>query len=170
VIPARVRWAVDQLDVGPSDEILEIGCGAGVAVSLVCDRLDGGSVTGIDRSATAIARANRRNAEHVASGRAVLRHMDLAALSFPGRRFDKAFAVNVNLFWVPSAVTELTLIAEHLRTRGGLFLFYETPDGGRAGQIADRVAAALRGHGFASVAVDHASPKLVCVRGQAGHG
>ena len=169
MIPARVRWAVDRLDVQPSDEILEIGCGPGVAVSLVCDRLDGGSVTAIDRSATAIARATVRNAEHVASGRAVLRHTDLAAFSLPGKRFDKVFAVNVNLFWVPSAVTALALIAAHLRSRGSLFLFYETPDGGRAGQIADRVAAALRENGFAPVAIDHASTKLVCIRARARH-
>jgi trans-aconitate methyltransferase len=165
-MPARVRWAVQRLNVDPDDQVLEIGCGAGVAVSLVCDQLGRGSITGIDRSATAIARATQRNVEHVASGKAVLRQVDLAALALPGRRFHKIFAINVNLFWLPSAAAELATIRNHLRPDGVLRLFYETPDSGRTRQVADRAAAALRHHAFSSVVIDTVSPRLFCITGQ----
>jgi len=167
-VPARVRWAVESLGVRPDDQILEIGCGNGVAMSLICDRLVRGRITAIDRSASAIARASLRNAAHIAAGKALLRKVDLSALSLPGTRFDVVFAINVNLFWVPSAATELTIIRNHLRPGGVCRLFYETPtDDGRANQIAQRVAASLRAHGFSPVTVDAASPRLVGITGHA---
>ncbi|HEX3211952.1 MAG TPA: methyltransferase domain-containing protein, partial [Actinomycetota bacterium] len=80
-VPERIRWAVQVLDPAPGDQLLEIGCGPGVAVAAVCQRLRDGRVVAIDRSATAIARATRRNADCIASGRAVLRAVALEDLA-----------------------------------------------------------------------------------------
>lgn len=68
----RLVWAVDTLDVSPTDRILEIGCGHGVAVSLVCKKLDGGTILAIDRSARMVEMARRRNARYAAAGVAVV--------------------------------------------------------------------------------------------------
>jgi len=46
----RLAWVVDTLAPGPEDRVLEVGCGHGVAVSLVCRRLTSGRVVAIDRS------------------------------------------------------------------------------------------------------------------------
>src|ERR671925_420885 len=68
----RFVWAVDTLEVRPADRLLEVGCGHGVAVSLVCERLTTGTITAVDRSPKMIEMATRRNREHVDAGRAVL--------------------------------------------------------------------------------------------------
>src|SRR5215211_3536886 len=68
----RFVWAVDTLEVRPADRLLEVGCGHGVAVSLVCERLTTGTITAIDRSPKMIEMATRRNRQHVDAGRAVL--------------------------------------------------------------------------------------------------
>ncbi|MGH3317798.1 MAG: SAM-dependent methyltransferase, partial [Nocardioidaceae bacterium] len=96
--PARLQWAVQQLEIAPYDQVLEIGCGPAVAVALVCERLTTGRITAVDRSATAVEPTIRRNEAHIASGRAVVEHCELADLDSRRGPFGKIFAVNVNLF------------------------------------------------------------------------
>jgi len=164
VIPERIRWAVETLGVEPGDRLLEIGGGPGVAASLVCDRLDSGSLLLIDRSATAIERARRRNPEHVASGLLTLATVDLADFDPGTARFDKTFAVNVNVFWTTPATEELARIRTALAHDGRLFLFYETPSAARAGEVLQRVVDTLRANGFAEPRLVSRSATLVgCV-------
>jgi len=91
----RLVWPVEQLLVQPGDRLLEIGCGHGLAVSLVCERLDGGRITAIDRSRKMIDMATKRNGDHVAAGRAELQVGPFERTDFGGERFDKVFSVNV---------------------------------------------------------------------------
>jgi ubiquinone/menaquinone biosynthesis C-methylase UbiE len=97
-VSERLRRVVERLDIRPGDRVLEIGCGHGVAATFVCERLDGGRLTAVDRSPKMIAAAARRNAEHVEAGRAEFLVMRLEELDLGERRFDKAFAVRVGLF------------------------------------------------------------------------
>ena len=164
VIPNRIRWAVETLDVEPGDRLLEIGSGPGVAASLVCERLDRGSMLLIDRSATAIERTRHRNEEHVASGRLTLETVDVADFDPGAARFDKVFAVNVNVFWTTPATEELARISRALQRDGRLFLFYTTPGAARARQVLGRVVDALRANGFAEPQLVSRSATLVgCV-------
>ena len=94
----RLRSIVDRLEIGPDDRVLEIGCGQGVAAAYVCERLRGGRLTAVDRSAKMIEAARRRNAEHVEAGRAEFLVAELEHLDLGERRFDKVFAVRVGLF------------------------------------------------------------------------
>ncbi|WP_162907784.1 SAM-dependent methyltransferase [Allorhizocola rhizosphaerae] len=144
----RLTRAVSALAVRPGDTILEIGCGNGGAVSLVCERLDGGKILAIDRSAQMIALAKQRNADSIASGKAAFRTIDLIALSVSDR-FDKIFAVNVNTFWRRPVPRELELIKKLLRPKGVLHVFFESPEP-RAQELARRVVAALEPSGLKS--------------------
>ncbi len=144
----RLVWAVDTLAVKPDDRLLEIGCGHGVAVSLVCEKLDGGSITAIDRSAKMIESGRRRNADHVASGVASFQTASLDKADLGDTRFDKIFAINVGLFWRQQPIRELTTLRNHLAPKGRLFLFHEPPPGSTAPPIAASVLAALESSGF----------------------
>jgi SAM-dependent methyltransferase len=169
-VPRRLQWAVQLLGVAPNDEILEIGPGPGVSVSLICGQLATGRITAIDRSAIAIQRATKRNADHVAAGRAVFQHLDLANVALvrralTGQHFDKVFAVNINLFWVRPADAELQLIKDLLRPGGVLQLVYETPSEEQTSGVAKAVTAALATRGFATAVTTASSQSLLGITG-----
>jgi SAM-dependent methyltransferase len=145
----RLVWTVNVLAVRPDDRLLEIGCGHGVAVSLVCERLGGGTIAAIDRSAKMIELAKRRNADEVAAGLASFLTASLDRADLGDLRFDKIFAVNVGLFWRQRPVRELAILREHLAHDGRLFLFHESPPGSDAPPDAGPVAALLEDNGFA---------------------
>lgn len=152
-VPDRVRWAVEVLDPEPADEILEVGCGPGVAAALICDRLEGGRLLAIDRSPVAVRRTSQRNAAHLEAGRLAVRQCTLDALVVPPQSFDKAFAINVNLFWVRRPSAELTVLHEALRPGGTLHVLYGAAEPTAGGRVTSTVAAALRADGFTDVTV-----------------
>ena len=120
----RLRTIVDRLDVGPGDRVLEIGCGHGVAATLVCERLDGGRLTAVDRSPKMIAAATRRNAAYVEAGTAEFLLMHLERLDLGDRRFDKVFAVRVGLFHREPERAR-AIVEPWLASGGAVFAFYD---------------------------------------------
>ena len=122
----RLRAVVERLDIWPGDRVLEIGCGHGVAATFVCERLDGGHLTAVDRSPTMIAAAARRNATHVEAGRAEFLVARLEHLELGDRRFDKVFAVRVGLFHrEPDRARGL--VAPYLAPGGKVFSVFDPP-------------------------------------------
>src|SRR4051795_1246888 len=140
----RFVWAVDTLEVDSADSLLGVGCGQGVAVSLVCERRTAGTITAIDRSPRMIEMATRRNREHVDAGRAALEAVALEDADLGDRRFDKIFAFNVAPFWLqPEAA--FGAVREHVARDGALYLFWDArhaaPERARelGNELADRL-------------------------------
>jgi ubiquinone/menaquinone biosynthesis C-methylase UbiE len=122
----RLKAIVDALGFAPAARVLEIGCGHGVAATHVCERLDGGCLTAVDRSPRMIAAAARRNAAHVAAGRAEFLVAELEALDLGERRFDLVFAVRVGLFHREPERAQ-ALVAPWLAPGGTVASFFDPP-------------------------------------------
>ncbi len=122
----RLRSIVEQLNIRPDDRVLEIGCGHGVAATLVCERLEGGRLTAIDRSEKMIEAATRRNAAHIEVGRAEFLVSSLEDLDLGDRRFDKIFAVRVGLFHREPERAR-SLVERWLAPGGAVFVIYDPP-------------------------------------------
>ncbi|WP_067531052.1 SAM-dependent methyltransferase [Nocardia crassostreae] len=175
---ARFDWLVTTMAVRPADRILEIGAGSGPSVAYLAAPLRTGSVTAVDRSATAIARSTKRHAALIDSGRLrlfpialeALRPEDVLNTAVPA--FDKVLAVNVNLFWTRGPATELALIRRLLAPGGALFLAYGygDPDGADTSPkpVPDTVSGYLEAAGYDVRVVS--SGDLLCVIATPGAG
>jgi trans-aconitate methyltransferase len=150
--PSRITWALSVVDPAPDERLVELGCGAGVAASLVCDRLTTGHLVAVDRSATAVARTTARNGEHLAAGRLSVVRAEVDALALPAASAETVFAVDVNLFWTRDPGRELAVLRQVLEPGGALCLLYGKGPTGQD-RITPAVADALRAGGFTDLAV-----------------
>jgi SAM-dependent methyltransferase len=123
-----------------------------LAASLVLDRLNGGTFTGLDRSEKMIALASSRNKQAVESGRAVFVSAPVDEVDFTGVRFDKVFLVNVNLH-LHHPDRDLALIRSWLAP-GGVFVGVSHPPVERkAVEYASLMPEILKAAGFEEVEV-----------------
>jgi ubiquinone/menaquinone biosynthesis C-methylase UbiE len=125
-VSARLEAVVERLGVRSGDRVLEIGCGHGVAATLVCERLGDGMYTGVDRSPKMVEAARRRNAVNVEAGRAEFLEMRLEALELGERRFERIFAVRVGLFHREPARAR-ALLERWLAPGGTMLAVFDSP-------------------------------------------
>lgn len=144
----RLAWAVETMAVEPQDRVLEVGCGHGVAVSLVCERLEGGRITAVDRSPKMIEIARERNREHAGKVRFLTARIEDAALG--DERYERAFAVHVAALQQPGPA--LDHVCSRLAPGGRLGLFTQAPGWRTAGPA--RRAAAELGEVMAAVGLE----------------
>jgi SAM-dependent methyltransferase len=144
----RLTWVVDQLDVQPDVRVLEVGCGHGVAATVVLERLGAagcGRYVGIDRSPKMVAASDQRNAAAVADGRARFVCASLGAADLGGDRFDRVFAARVAAMATPAA---LGWAAGLLAPGGTLLLAVDSPRDATNRDQVTALAAAMRAAGF----------------------
>jgi ubiquinone/menaquinone biosynthesis C-methylase UbiE len=122
----RLRAVVQELDIQPNDRVLEIGCGHGIAATLVCEQLEQGRLTAVDRSQKMVDAATVRNAAHVEAGRAEFLVASLEDIDLGERRFDKVFAVRVGLFHREPERAQ-RLVEPWLASGGVVRAFYDSP-------------------------------------------
>jgi ubiquinone/menaquinone biosynthesis C-methylase UbiE len=164
----RNRWAVELLEVKPSDRVIELGCGAGVAVAALASRATQGLVVGVDHSAVVIRQARRRNADTIKEGRVRLIHAPVEHLQVADGPFDAALAVNTVGMW-PEPTTRLREIGRLLRHGGRIALVSQPRCPGAtaatSAAAADRLAVQLTEAGFEDIRIDTLGldPPAVCV-------
>jgi SAM-dependent methyltransferase len=164
----RNRWAVSLLDVQPTDRVLEIGFGPGVAVTELAGRATGGQVYGIDHSQLMVRQASRRNAAAIRAGRVHLTRASVDRLPSFGEPLDAILAVNTVAFW-PDPVQRLRDLRRLLRPAGRIALVSQPRCPGATRDTTTRVAQEfqelLNRAGFAQIRVEtlDLDPPVACV-------
>lgn len=155
----RNRWAVSLLDIQPTDRVLEIGFGPGIAIGELARRA--AEVYGVDHSDVMVRQARRRNrAPHV--------HLIQASVDqLPdfGAPLDAVLAVNTVGFWA-EPVERLRQVRQRLKP-GGRIALVSQPRVTR--DTTDRVAEKLTelltraGFGESKTEILDLDPPVACV-------
>jgi ubiquinone/menaquinone biosynthesis C-methylase UbiE len=114
-------WTVAVLTVQPTDRVLEVGFGPGLAIALAARRASRGLVAGIDHSPAMVRAARRRNAAALRAGRVELRQGDVAAIPYETGGFTKAMSLHGLSYW-PAPHAALRELHRVLRPGGLLAL------------------------------------------------
>src|ERR671931_1719963 len=167
----RNGWAVGLLDIQPTDAVLEIGFGPGVAISRLAERATAGRVVGVDSSPVMLRQARRRNAAAVGTG---VVELHLAAVEdLPkdlGGPFDKLLAVNTVGVWHDPAA-RLADLAGRMRDGGRVALVSQPRCPGATAETTIASGRELSGYlreaGFSDLRSETLDlrPPVVCVLG-----
>jgi SAM-dependent methyltransferase len=164
----RNRWAISLLDVQPTDCLLEIGFGPGIAIREAARRAQRGYVVGVDHSAVMVKQGARRNRAAVRAGLVDLRQAPADALPTFDLVFNKVLAVNSLGFW-PNPVERLTEIHSLLRHGGVIAIVSQPRCPGATSEDTDRAELRIRqqveGAGFVDIRTERLDldPPVTCV-------
>lgn len=106
----RNAWTVDLLNIQPSDRVLEIGCGPGLAVQMCAARAISGLVFGLDHSQMMLNQSHARNEQSILAGRVELHLGGLDKLQMLQGPFDKVLSANVVQFFQDKATAYRKMI------------------------------------------------------------
>lgn len=164
----RNRWVVELLDVRPTDRVLEVGFGPGLAIAALARATPQGHVYGIDQSEVMVSQASRRNRAAIRAGRVTLIHVPVDRLPRFDEPFDIILAVNSAKHWREPA-DRLRDLRPLLRPGGRIALAIQPRN---PGATADTTAMAARDHadlltqaGFTTIEVEtlELDPPVACV-------
>lgn len=99
---ARNAWIINQMNIQPTDHILEVGFGPGAALRALAALTMDGSVTGVDSSPLMVQQAAKRNARAMRAGRVQLLVGSALDLPFKDATFQKALTINSVQIWPDS--------------------------------------------------------------------
>ncbi len=122
----RFAWAIQLLKIKPTQNILEVGCGAGLLAEQIARRLTTGKLIAVDKSPPMLEKAKKRNNEFKDKGISEFLAADFAKSQLQQNFFDSIVAFNVPVFW-KNPVRELYLIRHAIKPKGKLYVFYQAP-------------------------------------------
>jgi ubiquinone/menaquinone biosynthesis C-methylase UbiE len=164
----RNDWVVSLLDVQPTDRVLEIGFGPGLAIAELSRRATHGTVYGIDHSDVMVEQASERNAAAIRTKHVELVQAPVEQLPSFEEPLDAIFTVNSLRFW-PEPTQRLVELHALLRPGGRVAIATQPRCPGAtketSAQAAREIESLLHRAGFSQTRVEtlDLDPPVVCV-------
>ncbi len=162
----RNAWTLELLDLQPTDRVLEIGFGPGIAIEKASQIVTDGLIVGIDHSKTMLRQASKRNQSMIAKGKVKLYLGTIAQLNHFNEPFNKIFSANVVQFWA-DPVAEFKILRQYLAPQGIIATTFQPRQPGAtaqdATQMGEKIIQALKTTGFSETTLKIKPMKPVSV-------
>ena len=119
------EWALDKLPAYDPADILDIGCGGGMLISLLASRFTKAVIRGIDISEESVKMTNELNADIVAEGRCLASVGSVSDIPFDDGAFGLVTAFETYFFW-PDLLNDIKKAAAKVREGGYIVIVSET--------------------------------------------
>lgn len=119
-----INWGLKSINIQPFDKIIDVGCGGGNAINIMCKDINGGNIYGVDYSALSVANAKKLNHKAVASHKVKVFEASVAELPFNDNAFDIATAFETIYFW-PDLEDNLKEVNRVLKPQGTILIVCE---------------------------------------------
>lgn len=153
----RNEWTIDLLSLQPTDHLLELGYGPGIAIEKASQIITEGLIVGADHSQTMLKQASKRNAKAIQQGLVKLYACSADALPSFDKPFDKICSANVVQFW-PDPVAQFKALRSILAPGGVIATTFmprnRNATAADAFKKADAIVAQLEQAGFTSIHVE----------------
>lgn len=168
----RNAWAIQRLQLQPSDVVLEIGFGPGLAISEMSQVLTKGLIYGVDESQVMVETSSQRNRAAIRAGRVKLYCAAVTDLPKFDKDVDKVLTINCFAFWeAPEGA--LRDLQARMRLGGQIFLVHQVLH--KVGEptideLATDYRAYLEQAGFTDIKIEQDSTlAMICVAGSLSH-
>ena len=118
------KWGLSHVEIRPTDQILDIGCGGGANIARMLQLAPQGKVCGLDYSEVCVAKSAKHNRKAVARGASEIRCGSVSQIPWPDGAFDLVTAFETVYFW-PDFVNDLREVRRALKPEGKLFICNE---------------------------------------------
>ena len=168
----RSDWGISLLDVQPTDKVLEIGFGPGIAIHKMSALTNEGMIYGIDHSELMYKQATKANTQAIEQGKVKLFHTSVAMLPPFEQRLDKILDVNSFQFW-EQPIEWLTALRAVMSEDGVIALVHQPRKPGvteaDSEQAGKTFSAYLEQAGFQEVTIERKPMKpvsVICILGK----
>jgi len=162
----RNEWTLKLLELKPTDRVLEVGFGPGIAIEKLNQIVKQGLIVGIDHSETMLHQAKKRNAKAIRNGLVKLHLGSVDDLPEYDQPFDKIYSANVVQFW-GNMEKYFAQLHDLLAPGGKIATTYMPRHSGAknkdAQKKADEIVEALKDVGFKNIQVREKPLKPVSV-------
>lgn len=118
------EWALSNLSDFECSNILDIGCGGGMLISLLAKRFPNASIHGVDISDESVKLTGETNLDLIKKGKCIVTKNSVSKLPFKDRSFDLVTAFETYFFW-PNIYEDLKEATRVVSTGGYIVVVSE---------------------------------------------